>query len=216
MFVANRNTPDTVIISGMEQASYYLNLTSFAVVILMWLIFAGTFFLRKKPESAPDAKREPKSWLGIVLQGVGFGIVWAVQRTPFGSPVTEGQFALNIVLQAIAIALAVGSVWLATSAIKELGKQWSLQARLIEDHKLVTTGVYAIVRHPIYTAMFGMMLATGLMLSHWIALLPAVIVFFIGTKIRTNLEEGLLRNAFGDEFESWKKKIPGLIPFVNI
>ena len=51
---------------------------------------------------------------------------------------------------------------MANSAIKELGKQWSFQARLIEDHKLVTSGVYQIVRHPIYAAMLGKLLATGI------------------------------------------------------
>ena len=199
-----------------EQISYYANLGSFGVVICMWCVFAGTFFLRKKPESAPDAKRAPASWIGLILQGIGFGIVWAVRRTPFASPFIDKQFAANIAFQAISILLAIWSVWLASSAIRELGKQWSLQARLIEGHKLVTSGVYGIVRHPIYTAMFGIMAATGLVFSHWIALAVAVIVFVVGTKIRTTAEEDLLRDAFGEEFDGWKAKVPGLIPFVKV
>lgn len=199
----------------MEQTSYYANLISFIVVMLSWFVFGGTFFLRKKPETTPDAKREPRSWIGLILQGLSFGIVWAVRRSPFASPLINDQFALNIALQAVAIALAVSSVWLAISAIRELGKQWSLQARLIEGHKLVTTGVYGIVRHPIYTAMFGMMFSTGLIFSHWGALISALIVFLIGTKIRTNYEEGLLHDAFTGEFETWKAKVPGLIPFIK-
>lgn len=135
---------------------------------------------------------------------------------PFASPFIDEQFAVNIALQTISILLAIWSVWLASSAIRELGKQWSLQARLIEGHKLVTGGVYQIVRHPIYTAMFGMMLATGLVFSHWSALAAAVIVFVIGTRIRTNTEERLLRDAFGKEFEEWKAKVPGFIPFVKL
>ena len=102
------------------------------------------------------------------------------------------------------------------SAIKELGKQWSLQARLIEDHKLVPGGVYQIVRHPIYTAMLGMLIATGIVVSHWLILLIAVAVFIIGTKIRTVSEEKLLRDAFGGEFEDFAAKVPGLIPFLKI
>ena len=199
-----------------EHISYYANLGSFGVVICMWFVFAGTFLLRKRPESARDSKRAPASWVGLIFQGMGFGIVWTVRRTPFASPFIDGQFAANVALQTIAILLAICSVWLATSAIRELGKQWSLQARLIEGHKLVTTGVYGLVRHPIYTAMFGMMLATGLVFSHWIALAAAVIVILIGTRIRTNIEESLLRDAFGEEFKTWKAKVPGLIPFVKI
>jgi len=200
----------------MEQIAYYANIASFAAVILSWFVFAGTFFLRKKPETTPDKVSVPRSFLGIALQGVGFGVVWAIRRTPVFSPFIDGQYVVNIVLQTVAVLIAAGSVWLAMSAIMELGKQWSLQARLIEDHKLVTTGVYQIVRHPIYTAMFGMMTATALAFSHWVALMAAVIVFYIGTKIRTNIEERLLGDAFGQEFKDWKSKIPGLIPFINI
>jgi protein-S-isoprenylcysteine O-methyltransferase Ste14 len=201
---------------NIEQISFYLNAVSAGFVILIWFVFAWTFFLRKKPESAPDAKRESKSWVGLVLQGVGFALVWSIRRSPFASPIIDGQFAINIVMQAIGVILAIASVWLAMAAIKELGKQWSLAARLVEGHKLVTTSVYQIVRHPIYTAMLGMLVATGITQSHWIALIAAIIVFYAGTKIRTNLEEGLLRDAFGDEFKTWEAKVPGLIPFVKI
>jgi protein-S-isoprenylcysteine O-methyltransferase Ste14 len=200
----------------IEQISEYANLAAFGVVIISWFVFAGTFLLRKKPAAAPDAKRDPRSWAGLALQGVGFGFVWAIRRTPFDSPLIDGQFAINILLQIIAIVVVISSVWLAMAAIKELGKQWSLQARLIEGHKLVRTGVYNLVRHPIYTAMLGMLLATGLAFSHWLALLTGVLVFLIGTKIRTNFEESLLDGAFGEEFKDWKAKVPGLIPFVKI
>lgn len=199
----------------IEQISQYANLAALVVVILSWFVFAGTFLLRKKPASAPDAKREPRSWLGLALQGAGLGFVWAVRRSP-DLPLIDGQFAINILLQVISIVFAISSVWLAMSAIKELGKQWSLAARLIEGHKLVKTGVYGLVRHPIYTAMLGMLLTTGLALSHWLSLATGLIVFLIGTKIRTNFEEGLLSDAFGKEFIDWKAKVPGLVPFVKI
>ncbi len=200
----------------MEQIYYYTTLSAFGTVIVLWLVFAGTFLLRKKPETSPDRVYAPKSWLGFILQGAGFGTVWALRRDPFLSPLINGQYILNIVLQVFAIVLATGSVWLAMSAIKELGKQWSLQARLIEDHKLVTGGVYQIVRHPIYTAMLGMLVATGIVFSYWLVLLIAVVIFIIGTRIRTMSEERLLRDAFGDEFDDFAAKVPGLIPFVKI
>lgn len=200
----------------IEQISYYANFVAFGVVMIMWFIFAVTIVLHKKPQSSPDTKREPKSWLGLALQLAGIGIAWIMPRTPYASPLIEGQFEINIGLQIISIFLSIISVWLAVLAINELGKQWSIAARLIEGHKLVTTGVYSIVRHPIYTAMLGMLLATGLAVSHWLVLAAGLIVFLIGTKIRTNFEEGLLAGAFGKDFEEWKAKVPGLMPFVKI
>jgi protein-S-isoprenylcysteine O-methyltransferase Ste14 len=61
-----------------------------------------------------------------------------------------------------------------------------------------------------------MLLATGFAFSHWIGIIIGLIVFLVGTKIRTNLEEALLRDAFGEEFESWRAKVPGLIPFIKL
>lgn len=199
----------------IEQISFYANAAAFGIVIALWFVFAWNFVLRKKPASPPDAKRSTPSWAGLVLQGLSFGLVWGVRRSPFASPLIEGQFVLNIVLQIAAVILAAASVWLAIRAISELGKQWSLTARLTEGHKLVKTGVYGIVRHPIYTAMFGLMIATGIVFSHWIALAAAMVIFLIGTRIRTFLEESLLREAFGDEFAEWEKRVPSIIPFVK-
>ncbi|HEY0428782.1 MAG TPA: isoprenylcysteine carboxylmethyltransferase family protein [Pyrinomonadaceae bacterium] len=200
----------------MEQISYYITAAAFAIIIICWFVFAGTFFLRKKPDAGKDSVRAPKSFIGIALQGVAFGLVWALHRTPFLSPLIDSQYALNIFFQILAISLAVGAVWMANSAIRTLGKQWSFQARLIEDHKLVTGGVYQIVRHPIYAAMLGKLLATGIILSHWLVLIIAVAVFFIGTKIRTVAEEKLLRDAFPEEYDEYAEKVPAFIPFVKI
>jgi protein-S-isoprenylcysteine O-methyltransferase Ste14 len=149
----------------------------------------------------------------LVLQLAGMGVT-ILPRWPIGSEFAGDQDALNIVLQIAGIILAVGSVWLVISALRELGKQWSLEARVLEGHKLIKTGVYGVVRHPIYTAMLGMLLANGFAVSHWLIVVLGLIVFLIGTRIRTHLEELLLREAFDEEFENWKAKVPGLIPFL--
>ncbi len=112
------------------------------------------------------------------------------------------------------VSLAITTVWFCSTAIRALGKQWSLAARLVEGHKLVKEGPYSVVRNPIYTGMFGMLLATGLVVSHWIGLLVAVVVFAIGTAIRVRSEETLLREAFGREFEDYARAVPAVIPFL--
>ncbi|MEO7538418.1 MAG: isoprenylcysteine carboxylmethyltransferase family protein [Pyrinomonadaceae bacterium] len=195
-----------------EQTSVYTNLISLTVVAISWCVFGYTILFGRKPHTPEEKSSAPKSWIGLALQLAGTGITFVLPRLPVASPLIAEQLKANIIFQIISIVSATLSAWLAMAAIKELGKQWSLQARVIEGHKLITTGVYGIVRHPIYTAMLGMLFATGIALSHWAALIVALIVFLIGTRIRTDLEEGLLRNAFGEELETWKAKVPGLIP----
>jgi protein-S-isoprenylcysteine O-methyltransferase Ste14 len=184
----------------------------FVVVMICWFVFAGAFLLRKKPPSPPDRKREPGSLVGVALQGVSYGLVWGVRRAMF-TPIVSNE-PIAIISGVLAVAAAVSSVWLTTAAVKTLGKEWSLTARLVEGHKLATTGPYALVRHPIYTGMLGMLLATGLALSHWVALLAALLVFFIGTTIRIRSEEKLLREAFGEQFESYARNVRAIVPGV--
>lgn len=185
----------------------------FAVVMLSWCAFGVVFFARKNPPSPPDHKRDRISIWGIALQGVSYGIVWSVHR-PFFTPITKAGKQLEIILAVLTIIVAIGSVWFVLNAIRTLGKQWSLAARVLEGHKLVTEGPYRIVRNPIYTGMFGMLLATGLAISHWIGLLIAIVVFAVGTVIRVHSEERLLRETFGAEFEAYAHRVPAVIPFL--
>jgi protein-S-isoprenylcysteine O-methyltransferase Ste14 len=199
-----------------EQASFYATLMSLALIFVSWCIFGYTILFGRKSHNSEQKSSAPKSWVGLALQLAGIGITFIAPRLPFASPMIGEHHTANIVLQIIASVLAVSSVLLVMAAIKELGKQWSLEARVLEGHKLITTGVYNVVRHPIYTAMLGMLLATGFAFSHWVAIILGLIVFLVGTRIRTNLEEGLLRDAFGEEFENWKARVPRLIPFVKM
>ena len=93
-----------------------------------------------------------------------------------------------------------------------MGKQWALTARLVEGHNLVQDGPYGFVRNPIYTGMLGMLVATGLAAGRWVPLLVAIILFIAGTWVRVSSEEGLLRQAFGAEFEEYTRRVPALIP----
>jgi protein-S-isoprenylcysteine O-methyltransferase Ste14 len=185
----------------------------FVMVMICWFVFAGAFLLRKKPPSPPDRKREPGSLFGVALQGVSYGIVWGVRR-PMFTPIFRNSAPVSIVASVLAIGVAVGSVWLVVAAVNTLGKEWSLTARLVEGHKLATSGAYAYVRHPIYTGMLGMLIATGLAMSHWIALVAALGVFFVGTRIRVLREEKLLREAFGPEFEDYARRVRAIVPGV--
>lgn len=183
----------------------------FVIVMVCWFAFAGIFLFRKKPPSPPDQKRAPGSLIGVALQGMSYGIVWGVHRESF-SPIVPGSELAAIAAGVLAILAAVGSVWLITNAVKTLGKEWSVTARLVEGHKLATSGPYAYVRHPIYTGMLGMLVATGLAISHWLALLVALVIFFVGTIIRVRSEEKLLREAFGQDFENYARRVPAIVP----
>jgi protein-S-isoprenylcysteine O-methyltransferase Ste14 len=183
----------------------------FGVVIACWFVFAGLFLLRKKPPSPPDQKRDPASLVGVVMQAISYAVAWGGHRAPF-TPIVSSNGLIATVFGVLAIVAGIGSVWLVYLALKTLGKEWSITARLVEDHKLATSGPYAYVRHPIYTGMLGMLIATGIAISHWIALLAALLIFFIGTTIRVRSEDRLLRGAFGEQFEQYANRVSAIVP----
>jgi protein-S-isoprenylcysteine O-methyltransferase Ste14 len=198
----------------MSGVSQFLPTLVFAAVMLCWVAFAASFLFRKKPPSPPDQKRDRGSIVGLVLQALSYAVVWSVRRK-FLTPIVSGSSvreAVGLAAGVIAIVTAAGSVLLVIRAVKTLGKEWSLTARLVEGHKLATSGPYAYVRHPIYTGMLGMLLATGLAISAWQASIVALIVFIAGTIIRVRSEEKLLREAFGSEFENYAQRVAALLP----
>jgi protein-S-isoprenylcysteine O-methyltransferase Ste14 len=190
-----------------------LALVTLLGVILCWIVFAGIFLLRKRPPKETEAKRDGRALLGVFLQMCGYFLVWfQPPGTRFLPPVAALSGVLGIVFAVFTISLAAVSVWLMKSAVRTLGKQWAVAARLVEGHKLITEGPYAYVRNPIYTGMFGMLLATGLAMEHWIATIAAVVIFAAGLVIRVRTEEKLLRAAFGKEFEDYAQRVPAVIP----
>jgi protein-S-isoprenylcysteine O-methyltransferase Ste14 len=188
-----------------------LELAAMIVVYGSWIIGLIPFLQRlraKKDEASTHevVKKAPKAKVGIAIQSVAFFIAF-VQIRP-KDPRPPG-------LLAFAMILAPLSAWLAWSAVLHLGRQWQIQAALYSDHKLVRTGPYSFLRHPIYAAMMGMMIATGLLVSIWQAVIVAAVVFTIGTETRIREEDRLLESRFGEAFREYRKSASAYIPFIR-
>jgi protein-S-isoprenylcysteine O-methyltransferase Ste14 len=194
-----------------------IGLTALALVMIAWLIFGLAFVLRRqlnKSQAKADetgAKYEPESKWGIALQSVAFAAIWLTPRKNWWA-LPSSQTA-EIAVAAVAVVLAYSSAFLSLRAVQTLGKQWTYQARVLKDHDLITQGPYSIVRNPIYLGMFGMILSTGLVFSHWWLALIAVAFFLVGNRIRIRAEEKLLRESFGQKFDDYAARVPAFIPF---
>ena len=184
---------------------------TFIVVILCWLSFAGILVVGRSGAERASTKREMKSHLGFLLQGVAYFICFAFYR-PYFLPFLPMPKVAEEILAAITMAIALASAWFCYAAARTLGKQWALVARVIEGHELVMQGPYALVRNPIYFAMFGMLLAIGLAVSGWQALVASLVPFAAGTAIRIRTEEKLLRDNFGASFAEYARRVPAFFP----
>ena len=188
-----------------------LPLFTFLVVIFCQLVFIAIFAFRKPQHQMAERKRDPAARKGILLEAVGFAVVWAIRRK-WNATIVPMNLAVEIIVSAFTVLLAATSVLFVHRAVRVLGKQWAYAARLVEGHQLITHGPYGTVRHPIYSGMLGLLIATGISHSRWWALIFGMMVFLIGTVIRILSEERLLREAFGAEFEAYARRVKALIP----
>jgi len=93
-----------------------------------------------------------------------------------------------------------------------LGRLWSGSVTRKENHRVVDTGPYALVRHPIYTGLLGATLATAVAEATAPALL-AFLLITLGFFLKARLEEGFLRSELGDAYDSYRRRVPMLLPF---
>jgi len=177
-------------------------------VVVGWAALLVVFRSRRWREGAPKgrARRSPASLLGLAFQGLGFAFVF-----DFDASAASGLRPEDLSV-ALGLVLFLPSIWLLAAARRHLGRQWSLQARVLEDHRLVTDGPYRFVRHPIYTGMLGMLVATAFALEAWWQLLPATAAYLLGTLIRIRAEDALLRGTFGEDFDRYAERVPALFP----
>ena len=191
--------------------SKMLPVIDMALVLGGWLAFWVVFLRRRRPPASAELKRDRSYLAGIALQGAGLALVWAVPGVKFSSN-TGWAVLLQALLTLSVGCLVVASVWLTGAAVRTLGKQWSIAARVVDGHELITHGPYQIVRHPIYAGMLGLVVATGVVLSAWPALAGGIILFVLGTWVRIAIEERLLRGTFGAIYEQYASQVPALIP----
>jgi len=194
----------------MQEVGYLielLHISVIALVILAWIVLWAAYLLHRPPARPPERKRHGAWIFGLILQVIGYGVVWIEPRWRMRS-----SLALESGLDILALLLAAGSVWILFAAVPALGRQFGVAARVVEGHQLVTRGPYALVRHPIYSGMTGMLLATGLAFGYWENLIIAVVIFAAGTAIRIWSEEKLLRETFGPEYAEYARRVPAVIP----
>ena len=94
-----------------------------------------------------------------------------------------------------------------------LGTNWSAAPAVKQDHQLIRTGPYAIVRHPIYSGVLLAILGTALATGEWRALL-GLAVLSVAWHFKSRTEERYMEEEFGTEYLRYRRQVKALIPFL--
>lgn len=99
-------------------------------------------------------------------------------------------------------------------AIQQLGKHFTVDVQISEDHQLKQDGLYSIVRNPSYTGALLSFFGLAITYSNYLSILIITIPIFIAFSYRISVEEKALKSAFGNSFTNYCNKTKRLIPFI--
>ena len=94
-----------------------------------------------------------------------------------------------------------------------MGRNWSGTVTLKENHELIVRGPYRLVRHPIYTGLLAMVIATLIQQGH-IGGVIGLILIFVSLWIKLSYEEEVMRKQFPDQYAAYRERVKRIIPFV--
>lgn len=108
--------------------------------------------------------------------------------------------------------LMAGSILLLVLAHRDLGRNWSPSVDLRQEHQLVTQGIYAHLRHPIYASVWLWCLAQTLLVQNWIGGLAGLLLFLPVYVYRLPVEENMMLDQFGQPYREYMRRVGGIFP----
>jgi protein-S-isoprenylcysteine O-methyltransferase Ste14 len=183
---------------------------AWTIMVVTWFVLRIPFQRKaRKARIVRDEMAAPER-IRLAISLTGLGIVPGI-HVATGFP-RWADYAFQPVLAALGIVVAVAALVMFRLTHKALGRNWSVSLQLKDDHKLITHGVYARVRHPMYSAFWLMALAQALLLPNIVAGLAGIVGFGTLYLLRVKQEEELMLKGFGAEYQAYMDRTGRIIP----
>ena len=180
------------------------------ILNLMWGAL-GVYWLWNAPRSGSSVTSEAGRWRVMRLSILALTFIlllspwlrmgWLGRRFV---PDAEAGRALGLSITALGILLCV---W----ARLHLGKYWSDKVVLKVDHRLIRSGPYRFLRHPIYSGVLLGILGTALAVGEWRGVV-ALAMMSVNYFVKARREERVLAGQFGEEFAEYARSAGFLVP----
>ncbi len=184
---------------------------------IIWCIFIVAWAAIRWQPNRKSLKTEKittarplKERFSMVISSLGLGYIPAVWI--FTDFLNGFDYQPNWLLVIVGSLLLIGTLRLFRLTHKALGKMWSHSLDLREDHKLVTHGIYAKVRHPMYAAFWLWAIGAAFLLPNWVAGFSGLVGFGTLFFLRIGQEENMMRKQFGDEYEAYMRRTKRIFP----
>jgi protein-S-isoprenylcysteine O-methyltransferase Ste14 len=183
-----------------------------AIGIVAWFAIRQRHARRARRASVASHRRTVSERAGLTAGALGIALIpWIYVIT--GVP-RAADYPASVWALVAGTGIYSAALWLFWRAHRDLGVNWSITLTIREQHRLVTEGVYAAIRHPMYASFWLMALGQALLLPNWIAgpagLVGIAILYFL----RVDAEERMMIETFGDPYRAYmartKRIVPGL------
>jgi protein-S-isoprenylcysteine O-methyltransferase Ste14 len=185
----------------------YPNLHLFVVVIWILSEILLNRFLRSSQTDKTHADRQS-------LRSIWITIMVALPVAHILSLYTPFRIGSSPAVIQTGLILIVAGMIYRFIAIYTLGRYFTVDVAIRQDHRIIRKGMYSYMRHPSYLGSLISFLGNGFVLNNWIGLAVSFIPVLIAFLYRIKVEEELLVLNFGQEYLDYKKKTWRLIPFV--
>jgi len=180
------------------------------LIPFMWLAWVIYWLVASYSAKRTDRREPLGSRLLHLLPLTVAGCMLGADRLP-GSFLNERLFPrLPAVLWAGALLTAIGLLF-AVWARLQLGRNWSASVTIKQDHELIVTGPYALVRHPIYTGLLMAIIGSAMARGEWRGLL-AVLIAWAALWRKLRIEERWMADHFGQRYDGYRRRVPALVP----
>jgi protein-S-isoprenylcysteine O-methyltransferase Ste14 len=175
-----------------------------------WLAFA-LYWLVQGARAKKAQRREPpgERLAHVMLMTAAFYLVFI--HKPRLGPLNEPLLPREPWLRALGVALTFVGVGFAIWARHHIGRYWSGRVSIVSEHKLIRTGPYARIRHPIYAGMLLALVGTVLVENEYRALLGLALAL-TGFTVKAIKEETFLKAQFGEAFEEHRRLTGFFLP----
>lgn len=177
-----------------------------------WIVLGAIWLVAAAGKKAAIQKQpNHRRLIHVLLAVLGFGLLahpW-FHRGWLGTRFVPDTTALYFIGFGLTVAGALFAVW----ARFTLGGNWSGQPSLMAGHELVTSGPYAVARHPIYTGLIFAAAGTALAIGEARSLL-GVLVILLAFTVKISEEERLMMQAFPHAYPTYRQRVKALIPGV--
>lgn len=183
---------------------------AWVLMVVGWYVIRYPFERRAKRAKVTATRRGGAETLRMLISFSGLGLIPGL-FVATGFP-AFADYDPSVVQLILGILVGILALTLFRLTHKALGKMWSVSLDVREKHKLVTTGIYEKLRHPMYSAFWSLALAQALLLPNWVAGLAGLVGFGTLFFLRVGPEEDMMETAFGEEYRDYRRRTSRIIP----